>query len=95
MNTLTEPQTAGFKGGSRISCLILLFCSLFFPFSSIAQLAEIPFELEESGHIYLEVRLKGISRPLNFIFDICEYVSKLVTSQLFTLLRNFLHAVQH
>jgi hypothetical protein len=54
----------------KITRLIILLCSISIcSCTSVAQVAEIPFELEDNGHIYLKVRVNTSKEVLNFIFD--------------------------
>lgn len=54
------------KAGTLFICTCLVFLSTM---HLRAQVSEIPFILQENGHIHVKVKLNDFDQPLNFVFD--------------------------
>lgn len=48
---------------------LTVFFACFIQISLYAQLATIPFEIQDNGHIYLKVKVNDSNKALNFVFD--------------------------
>jgi predicted aspartyl protease len=51
------------------SLFICLYFAFFGALPIVAQVAEIPFETKDNGHIYLKVKVNNSDKVLNFVFD--------------------------